>query len=72
MVPIIHKTCGGQAAWYLDDELKGGDLLRSDYYLRMNGTHPRAGDMFNETCDNCGRRIAGPHDLRTGQIKKPR
>lgn len=72
MVPIKHRKCGGQAAWYLRDEGKEGDIFSAKDYMRMDGTQPKYGDVFREKCSSCGEWITGADALeRDFSDKRP-
>ena len=72
MVPILHRKCGGQVAWYLRDEGKGGDILLSKDYMRMDGTQPKYGETVREKCGSCGALILDAFELeRDFSDKRP-
>lgn len=63
MVPIKHRICGNQVAWYLRDEPRFDDRLMAEDYMRMDGTQPQNGDIFSEHCAHCGVTITRINDI---------
>jgi len=63
MVPIKHKACGAQVAWYLRDEPRAKDILYACDYGRLDGTRPIDGEVFSEQCPGCGGFINDPLEL---------
>jgi len=55
MPKVFHKECGKQVGWFLKDCLP--DKMRASDYMRMDGTQPINGEIFNETCQFCGEKI---------------
>lgn len=70
MTPIRHKACGGQVAWYTGGDPKVGDICSADTFVRMDGSRPTRGQIFNEKCPCCGEHIPGPLALSRDGVGK--
>ncbi|MBL4680849.1 MAG: hypothetical protein JKY88_09020 [Pseudomonadales bacterium] len=60
---VIHKECGGQIGWLSDYEER---YLKSDLFMRMDGTHPEPGSSFREICPECGQIMVRVGDMEAG------
>jgi len=63
-VKIIHTKCGAQMGWYLRDAPAPNNIAHAMDYMRMDGTQPTQGDVFNEICPNCKKQVISPEEMK--------
>lgn len=62
--PIRHTKCGKVMAYYLAAEPRKPDILRSEDFERLDGSHPQKCAVFSEQCPHCKERIFSPMQMR--------
>ncbi len=71
MFPVMHKNCGEQVGWFLNDVISDNDRIRAETFRFMDGSRPESGSLINIKC-KCGDAITKPSDLvRSNQPGKP-
>lgn len=63
MIPVLHKSCGGQVGWYKRDILSPNDRFCSQDFIRLDGTQPKWGELINERCPRCHKTLRHPKDF---------
>lgn len=63
MTPIIHRPCGKQVAWFIPDKGEPEDIMKSSESMYLDGSQPKAGDVFHILCDHCNTYVIGVNDL---------
>lgn len=64
MIPIRHRKCGGQTAWYLLDFGTKDQICDPEHVVFMDGTHPIPYTEISFRCSACGEFINSPSEMR--------
>lgn len=60
---VVHFKCGKTIAYLLNGATLSN--MGSADFERLDGTHPRYGDVFRERCPYCNTKILTPRDWYT-------
>jgi hypothetical protein len=60
-VPVVHRKCGGQVAWYLLDRPRPMNVALSSDIEYMDGTRPTFGAPATIECPVCHEQVSVPH-----------
>lgn len=63
MIPIIHRSCGGQLAWWLGNDPGDDDLIIADTMMYLDGSQPKSGDRFYFGRPKCDGVVDSPSQI---------